>query len=63
MREWLERIGVRTLFIEPGSPWDSQKDSRTVSWPSQRRSLNQDRKCWKIAIFAVGTMQRLRPHP
>ena len=23
MREWLERIGVRTLFIEPGSPWEN----------------------------------------
>ena len=20
-REWLERVGVQTLFIEPGSPW------------------------------------------
>ena len=23
VREWLERIGVRTLFIEPGSPWEN----------------------------------------
>jgi putative transposase len=21
MRTWLERVGVATLFIEPGSPW------------------------------------------
>jgi transposase InsO family protein len=21
VREWLERVGVTTLFIEPGSPW------------------------------------------
>lgn len=21
VRQWLKRIGVRTLFIEPGSPW------------------------------------------
>ena len=21
VREWLERVGVQTLFIEPGSPW------------------------------------------
>jgi len=20
--EWLEEMGVKTLFIEPGSPWD-----------------------------------------
>jgi len=22
-RRWLERVGVRTLFIEPGSPWEN----------------------------------------
>ena len=21
--KWLERIGVKTLFIEPGSPWEN----------------------------------------
>ncbi len=23
MREWLGRVGVKTLFIEPGSPWEN----------------------------------------
>jgi transposase InsO family protein len=23
VRQWLERTGVRTLFIEPGSPWEN----------------------------------------
>ncbi len=23
MRKWLERLGVKTLFIEPGSPWEN----------------------------------------
>ena len=23
MREWLARVGVETLFIEPGSPWEN----------------------------------------
>jgi len=23
VRQWLERIGVKTLFIEPGSPWEN----------------------------------------
>lgn len=23
VRHWLERVGVRTLFIEPGSPWEN----------------------------------------
>jgi len=23
VRQWLERVGVKTLFIEPGSPWEN----------------------------------------
>lgn len=23
VREWLQRLGVRTAFIEPGSPWEN----------------------------------------
>ena len=23
MRDWLTRVGVTTLFIEPGSPWEN----------------------------------------
>jgi putative transposase len=23
VREWLDRIGVKTLYIEPGSPWEN----------------------------------------
>jgi putative transposase len=23
VRDWLERVGVKTLFIEPGSPWEN----------------------------------------
>jgi len=23
VREWLTRVGVKTLFIEPGSPWEN----------------------------------------
>ena len=23
IRDWLPRVGVRTLFIQPGSPWDN----------------------------------------
>jgi len=23
LRQWLNRLGVRTLFIEPGSPWEN----------------------------------------
>ena len=23
MREWLQRVNVETLFIDPGSPWEN----------------------------------------
>ena len=23
IRDWLQRLGVQTLFIEPGSPWEN----------------------------------------
>ena len=23
MRNWLKRLGIKTLFIEPGSPWEN----------------------------------------
>ena len=23
VRDWLERVGVKTLFIKPGSPWEN----------------------------------------
>ena len=23
MREWLQQLNVRTLYIEPGSPWEN----------------------------------------
>ena len=23
MRSWLQRLGARTLYIEPGSPWEN----------------------------------------
>ena len=23
VRNWLQRVGVKTLFIEPGSPWEN----------------------------------------
>ena len=29
VRKWLEPIGVRTLFIEPGSPWERKKMVRS----------------------------------
>ena len=32
VREWLRKLGVRTLFIEPGSPWENGYASYCTSW-------------------------------
>src|SRR5262245_59443640 len=37
VREWLARVGVTTLFIEPGSPW-GERIHRVVQRPAPRRA-------------------------
>ncbi len=32
VREWLKQVGVKTLFIEPGSPWENGYASYCTSW-------------------------------
>ena len=40
VREWLERVEVKTLYIEPGSPWENGYNESfvpvPVSWTSRR---------------------------
>jgi len=31
VREWLGRVGARTLYIEPGSPWENGLRVSTAS--------------------------------
>ena len=33
VRDWLQNLGVKTLFIEPGSPWENGWTTRDA-WPS-----------------------------
>jgi transposase InsO family protein len=28
VRRWLERIGIKTAFIEPGSPWENGNNEK-----------------------------------
>jgi len=32
VRKWLNRLGVKTLFIEPGSPWEKDYDAYCTSF-------------------------------
>ena len=40
VREWLGRIGVKTLYIEPGSPWENGY-SREPELKAQRRAAKR----------------------
>lgn len=44
VRKWLETIGVKTLFIEPGSPWENgyiESFNRIVQRQAQGIQRNQ----------------------
>jgi transposase InsO family protein len=42
VREWLGRIGVKTLYIEPGSPWEN---GYCESLNSKRSTARSSRRC------------------
>ena len=52
LREWLARLQVQTLYIEPGSPWETATSNRSTAscatscsiWRSSTRSTK--RRCW-----------------
>ena len=44
LREWFERIGVQTLFIEPGSPWENGYNERLAS-PACGSTANCETSC------------------
>ena len=62
VREWLRRIGVKTLFIEPGSPWRtataraSTPSSATNCWQVSS-SLRSTRR-WSSSSSGGGTTMR-----
>jgi putative transposase len=55
VREWLARVGVTTLFIEPGSPWENGYCPLPEPGEEHQRLAN------KIAIV-VGAWTRARRH-
>ena len=41
IREWLERVGVTTLFIEPGSPWENGYNESPDAIGTQGRTIER----------------------
>ena len=66
VRDWLQRVGVRTLFIEPGSPWEN---GYVESFNGKLRDELLNRELfdtlWEVKVLVERwrqTYNRLRPH-
>ena len=66
VRRWLERLGVRTLFIEPGSPWEN---GYTESFNGKLRDELLDREIFTTLLEAKVLIENwrreyntIRPH-
>ena len=59
VREWLEKVGVKTLFIEPGSPWEN---GYVESFNGKLRDELLDREIFDTLLEAKVLIERWREH-
>jgi len=59
VREWQGRVGVKTLFIEPGSPWGGG-DGYIESFNGQLRDELSDRETFDTLLEAKVLTERWR---
>jgi putative transposase len=59
VREWLDRIDVTTLYIEPGSPWEN---GYIESFNGKRRDELLDGEIFYTLIEAKVLIERWREH-
>jgi len=59
VRSWLERVGVKTLYIEPGSPWEN---GYLESFNGKLRDELQDREAFDTLREAKVLVERWRRH-
>jgi transposase InsO family protein len=57
VRQWLERVGVRTLYIEPGSPWEN---GYVESFNGRLRDELLDREVFDTLLEAKVLIERWR---
>jgi transposase InsO family protein len=56
VREWIERVGAKTLFIEPGSPWENGYNE------SFNGKLRDELLNGEIFYTLRETYNQIRPH-
>ncbi len=59
VREWLERVGVQTLYIEPGSPWEN---GYIESFNGRLRDELLNREVFETVLEARVLCERWRRH-
>ena len=59
VREWLAKVGVKTLFIEPGSPWEN---GYVESFNGKLRDELLDREIFYTLLEAKVLIERWRQH-
>lgn len=59
VRDWLRRVGVQTLFIEPGSPWEN---GYIESFNGKLRDELLDRELFDTLLEAKVLIERWRRH-
>ena len=59
VREWLGRVGVKTLFIEPGSPWEN---GYVESFNGKLRDELLEREAFDTLLEAKVLIERWRQH-
>jgi transposase InsO family protein len=59
VREWLERVGVQTLYIEPGSPWEN---GYIESFNGRLRDELLNREVFDTVLEARVLCERWRRH-
>lgn len=57
--DWLERVGVQALFIEPGSPWEN---GYIESFNGKLRDELLDRELFDTMLEAKVLIERWRKH-
>jgi transposase InsO family protein len=59
VRDWLERVGVKPLFIEPGSPWENGYNE---SFNGRLRDELLNREIFDTLLEAKVLIERWRRH-
>ncbi len=59
VREWLGRVGVKTVFIEPGSPWEN---GYIESFNGKLRDELLEREAFDTLLEAKVLIERWRQH-